>query len=170
MAVLFLFEKTPLAWGLPLLFLLATGGCVQTFAYRELDLPDKSFGEIWLGLQQVTRKMGYAADRNVTDRGKRVFQSTWETRLVFHNASRHRLRVEVERVGPDMPGWRVRCHAEKQRVGTIGRSLSPREEDWEPAGQEITREEEFMGQLRGQLGLAIVAPTSRPSEEPTRIR
>lgn len=175
MGALLLFDKTPrtlVRWLSLGLLLAVQGGCVQTHSYRELDLPDKSFGEIWVGLQEVTRRLGYAASRAETDRGKGVFQSTWHTRFKHpRGTTRRRLRAEVERIGPEQAGWRVRCYVEKQKVGSIGRSVSPREEDWEPDGQDVYLENTFVATLRAELGLGAVAPTNRPTDEqPTRIR
>ena len=164
-------NKTPMASCLLLSF--ALGGCfLQTYTYRELDVPNKSFGDIWVGMQHVTRRLGYAADRGETDRGRRVFQSTWETRLMFPRGSmRYRVRAEVERIRPNEPGWRVRCYVERQKVNNIARSLNPREEDWEPDGQDPLKENVFVGTLRGELGLTVLESTPRPTDrEPHKIR
>lgn len=158
-------NKTLLASCLLLSFVM-TGCFTFSPTYRELDAPDKSFGDIWVGMQLLTRRLGYAADRAETDRGRRVFQSTWRTQTRFPRGSvRHRVRVEVDRIEVNMPGWRLRCYVERQRVDTIGRSLSPREEDWEPDGQDLERENTFMGQLRTELGLEAIAPTVRPRDK-----
>ncbi|MHC4078351.1 MAG: hypothetical protein ACYST0_07905 [Planctomycetota bacterium] len=163
-------NKTALA---PWLLTLALVGCsTLPPTYRELEARDRTFSEVWVSLQQVTRRLGYAADRDETDRGRRVFQSVWNTRLTFPRGStRHRVRVEAERIGPDQPGWLVRCYVEQQKVENIARSVSPRDEDWEPAGQDDHRERVFVGTLRAELGLEVIAPTSWPKdEESTRIR
>lgn len=173
MAALVPLRKTPL-----LLLVLSTflGGCVQTFTYRELELPNKTFGEIWVGMQHVTRKMGYKA--KTVDRGKKVFESGWRTQTRFPRGSiRHRLRAEVERLklatpdDPDASGWRVRCYVEQQRVATVGRTLNPREEDWEPDGQNPSWEDTFVRHLRGELGLPTIEPPKQAADkEPPRIR
>jgi len=165
----FMHNKTPLA---SCLLLLAFTGCFGlTRTYRELDAPNKSFGDVWVGLQHVTRRLGYAADRGETDRGRRVFQSTWRTQAKFPRGSaRHRVRAEVNRIEPNKPGWRVRCYVERQKVDTIGRSLNPREEDWEPDGQDLDRENTFVGTLRAELGLGVIAPAIRPTDKLPEIR
>jgi hypothetical protein len=160
MAALLPLHKTPLlVFGLLLLQVL--GGCTQVLKYRELEVPDRTFGEIWVGMQVVTRQMGYRAKR--VDRGKKVFESSWRTQTRFPRGSmRHRLRAEVERIDPkqpDQPGWRVRCCVEKQRVTTVGRSLNPGEDDWEPDGQDLDREKRFVRLLRGELRLQTREPT-----------
>ena len=167
----FMLNKTPLASCLLLSFVL-TGCFIFVPTYRELELPDQTFGDIWVAMQHATRDLGYRADRRETDRGRRVFQSTWNTQPKFPRGSvRRRVRAEVERIEPGQPGWRVRCYVEKQRVDTIGRSLNPREEDWAPDGQDLGREEKFVGKLRSWLGLEVIEPTRRPTDqEPARIR
>lgn len=172
MAALFLLRKTPLLL-LCLLLLQVLGGCTQTLKYRELEVPDRTFGEVWVGMQVVTRKMGYHA--KLVDRGKKVFESSWRTQTRFPRGSvRHRLRAEVERIDPrqpDEPGWRVRCCIERQTVTTVGRSLNPEEDDWEPSGQDLDREERFVALLRGELGLKTIEPMKPPTtKEPARIR
>ena len=163
-------DKT--AWLLTVLLLALVGCSAAPPTYRELDAPGASFSQVWMGMQHVTRRLGYAADGNVTDRGKRVFQSSWHTLPRFPRGTiRHRMRAEVVRIAPGEPGWRIRYYVEQQTVDSITRSLSPREEDWEAAGQDGLKERVFIGTLRAELGLKVLTPTTEPTDqEPTRNR
>ena len=78
-------------------------------------------------------------------RGARLRVALALARLPFRKGYRKRLRAEFESVEEE--GWRIRFHVEVQQVEDFSRSLEPRDQDWEDAGQDADLEARIMQKL-----------------------
>lgn len=114
---------------------------------------DRDFGELWESFVAIAERQGYMTDRRRTDRGLRVFVSHWrETPAPFGMGSRSRLHGEFERPEDGSDGWTLRFHVQQQKVTNMRAGFHPSERDWSDDGQDRTREDVILGQLRLRFG------------------
>lgn len=122
---------------------------------------NRGFGELWDGFVAIAERQGYMMDRRDSDRGLRVFVSHWrENPAPFGMGSRTRLHGEFERPEDGSPGWQLRFYVQRQVVKDMRPGFEPNDDDWSDNGQDRTREDVILGQLRLRFGQELgVQPT-----------
>jgi len=135
---------------LPLLLGLAA--CASSPSWRSVT-HDAPFEDIWVQFVQIAAANGYALDEAETDRGQRIFVSTWRTvPASFRGASRSRVHARFERPEGETSGWMIEFYVEKQSVDDPKLSFDPIDADWDDAGQDGQREDILLGQTRLAFG------------------
>lgn len=125
---------------------------------RRLDVGDRSAGDVWREIVRFGATRGLRPDQGATDAGLRVYQSQWVGQSApLFRSRRWRLRAEIDPL-EEIAGWCVLYHVEVQTVEDLNRMMRAREEDWVPAGQDATREQEFARVLR--IGLHLDASSA----------
>ncbi len=115
---------------------------------------DSPKSEVWRRFKKVASSNQFSEDVGESDEGKGLFISKWNTFVApFGLSKRSRLQAYFERSqGADASGWTIYYHIEKQEVDDISKSFEVNEDDWSAAGQDRTREEIMLGQLRISFG------------------
>jgi hypothetical protein len=119
---------------------------------------DRPFGELWDGFVAIAERQGYIMDRRGSDRGLREFVSHWrESPAPFGMSNRTRLhgrftRPQADEAGEDVPGWKLEFYVQRQAVTNMKPGFEPKETDWSDSGQDQTREDVLLGQLRLRFG------------------
>jgi hypothetical protein len=145
----------------PLLF----AACGTVRDWRELKTEPMTFADCYDGIVHVASR-DLSTDASVSDRGLGIWQSRWRAKGFERNfTGRYRLRVEVlVDEGTAKDGWPIRYVVEQQKVEDLRRSMDPREEDWEDAGQD-REAEAILGErlLRRLAPKATAIPMRRPA-------
>lgn len=117
-----------------------------------------AFGECYDGVEFLATRDGFTPDPLACDRGVGTWQSRWRERQIgLGRAGRFRLRAEVLiDEGSSDVGWIVRYAVQQQKVKDLGKSMTPKEEDWSDDGQDAEREFTFGQKLERRL--AVKAP------------
>jgi hypothetical protein len=134
------------------LLLLAAACGTPRLEWRDLELGERDFEQVWTVFDAVSRQTGHPPATE-TDRGLRVYVSRWRERaLGFGRTRRTRVRGEFDR-DEGSRAWNLRYLVEAQRVDDMARSLEPGPDDWEAAGQDAELEQRIDAQMRYRLGL-----------------
>ena len=125
--------------------LLLSTGCFTRIQWNEFQTGQPMFEDAWGGFQRIAVGEAYPPAPG-SDRGTRRYESRWRTmKLPFRKGYRKRLHAEFEQV--ENVGWTIRFHAEQQQVEDFARSMEPRDQDWEPDGQDTGLESRIMQKL-----------------------
>jgi hypothetical protein len=126
-----------------LLVALGLGSCLTQRA-RSVEMEirsDITAEQIWWQITEFARTRRLVADREATDPVEFTYTSVWITSPArFGRATRRRFFAEVV-PSRGAESWTVRFHSEEQRDSQI--NLSGRDVNWEFAGQDANREQEF---------------------------
>ncbi len=128
--------------------------CASEPKWRTVDVK-APFGEAWNAFVDVGVTNGYRQfdGPDGTDRGMRVFVSTWrESPAPFRMSARTRLRGKFERPEGQDDAWQIRFYVQRQKVREIEAGFDPHEADWSDDGQDGDREDIILGQLRLRFG------------------
>jgi len=141
--------------------LLLSSACATHFDYTEIDVGSVPFEDAWTAVVEISETDGFLVDPAGTDRGKKIFESTWRTQAVpfrvsagVHRGVRRRVHAEFTRP-EDKTSWTIRYYVERQVISDIAGAMDPQEDDWSAGGQDFETERRIAAKLavRFQPGL-----------------
>lgn len=136
-----------LRWLLLFLVLVPTSACGVTFDWRSVD-KEEPFEDLWFEVTRLADSHGFPRSHADTDRGKRIYVSVWrEYPAPFHLGRRSRFRARFL-PQEDGSGWRIEFYIQMQTVENLARGFVVEQGDWSDAGQDSSREDTILGQLR----------------------
>ncbi len=152
---------------------LAMSACTpwREVEWREMPAGELLFEDVWGAVVDIVEVDGMAVDPVASDRGLRQLKTRWRTRAMpFRGSVRRRVHAEFEH--EEAAGWRVRLQVERQIVENMAGGFEPKEDDWEPDGQDVDMENHLMAklQLRFFGRLRPETEADRRSFEQTRNR
>ena len=113
-------------------------------SYREAKISGYSGAEIWRQIQEFAKTRGFRADPEVTDIGRKIYQSRWVGQSVsFRRGDRKRVWARILRDDDEVADWLVRFYVEVEWVGDSAKNMQPEEDDWEFSHQDGVKESEF---------------------------
>lgn len=127
--------------------LLTFCGCAGYGAeIREFQVRNHAADDIFQKIVSYASSRGLIQDPKQTDLSRRLFVSRWRGGgapiMGRDGGRRDRLHAEVVR-DRSRAGWMILYYFERQRIGEIGRGLQPKDDDWEAAGQNGSKEQQF---------------------------
>lgn len=113
---------------------------------REFSVRNHAADDIFREVTRFAQTRGFRPDPKETDAGRRLFVARWRggaDPIIGRNGGR-RTRMHAEVVRSELPeGWKILYYFERQRVTTRGRGMTPTDDDWEAAGQDLSLEQQF---------------------------
>ena len=129
----------------PVLLSLLLPSCASPGATpREIDIPDHPASELWTAVVDYVKSRRLRPDPAETDVGYRRFVTKWRGgSYSFRRGSRWRMYAQVVRSRVTDDGWAIEYYFEVQQVTDFTKSMRPEESDWEYAGQDGQKEQDF---------------------------
>jgi len=150
---------------------LGLAACGSHRNFVELKAHDRTFGEIWEGIDQVASSDGFRVDSSETDRGRGIYQTRWDRKVLnLGRSGRRRLHAEIVPDPDATEHSMVRFYVEQEKVTDLGKTFNVEERDWDSAGQDTQYQQIFVERLARVLGLlqSSNGPSSGPSSGPSR--